>query len=240
VLESDQVANHTQDDGFHEIQLNGKQLVFVFMAAALLSVVIFLLGVLVGRDVQRGRVVLAETDEQTSPAAADPGLDPARPVVPPTVPPGADPTRADPPPPAGEGSAASTSTDAPDAARPAAVSSRGRDADAPPATAAATPAAAAKASPPARPADSAPPKPTATTGDGPQSGWVVQVASVDKRADADSIARRLTDKGYAAFVVESGPNRFRVRVGSFTSRSDADATAAKLRRDERIEPWVTR
>ena len=40
---------HTQDDGFHEIQLNGKQLVFLFMAATVVSVVIFLCGVLVGR-----------------------------------------------------------------------------------------------------------------------------------------------------------------------------------------------
>ena len=37
------------DDGFHEIQLNGKQLVFLFMAATVVSVVIFLFGVLVGR-----------------------------------------------------------------------------------------------------------------------------------------------------------------------------------------------
>ena len=38
---------HT-DEGFREIQLNGKQLVFLFMAATVVSVVIFLCGVLVG------------------------------------------------------------------------------------------------------------------------------------------------------------------------------------------------
>ena len=42
------VMVETQDDGFHEIQLNGKQLVFLFMAATVVSVVIFLCGVLVG------------------------------------------------------------------------------------------------------------------------------------------------------------------------------------------------
>ena len=46
---------HTQDDGFHEIQLNGKQLVFLFMAATVVSVVIFLCGVLVGRGVRAER-----------------------------------------------------------------------------------------------------------------------------------------------------------------------------------------
>jgi cell division protein FtsN len=40
------------DDGFHEIQLNGKQLVFLGMATTLVSVVVFLCGVLVGRGVK--------------------------------------------------------------------------------------------------------------------------------------------------------------------------------------------
>ena len=43
------------DEGFHEIQLNGKQLVFLFMAATVISVVIFLCGVMVGRGVQTAR-----------------------------------------------------------------------------------------------------------------------------------------------------------------------------------------
>ena len=42
------------DEGFREIQLNGKQLVFLFMAATVVSVVIFLCGVLVGRGVRGG------------------------------------------------------------------------------------------------------------------------------------------------------------------------------------------
>jgi hypothetical protein len=42
------------DDGFHEIQLNGKQLVFLFMAATVVAVVIFLCGVMVGRGVLAG------------------------------------------------------------------------------------------------------------------------------------------------------------------------------------------
>jgi len=46
------VAQQIQDEGFHEIQLNGKQLVFLFMAATVVSVVIFLCGVLVGRGVK--------------------------------------------------------------------------------------------------------------------------------------------------------------------------------------------
>ncbi|HEV3483853.1 MAG TPA: hypothetical protein VG106_00485, partial [Vicinamibacterales bacterium] len=40
------------DDAFHEIQLSGKQLVFLFMATTVVSVFIFLCGVLVGRGVR--------------------------------------------------------------------------------------------------------------------------------------------------------------------------------------------
>ena len=55
VLKSPALAHHVQDDAFHEIQLNGKQLVFLFMAATVVSVVIFLCGVLVGRGVRAER-----------------------------------------------------------------------------------------------------------------------------------------------------------------------------------------
>src|SRR5262245_14193515 len=41
------------DHEVHEIQLNGKQLVFMFMAATVVSVVIFLCGVMVGRGVRQ-------------------------------------------------------------------------------------------------------------------------------------------------------------------------------------------
>ena len=50
VIKSRDLAQHAQDDAFHEIQLNGKQLVFLFMVATVVSVVIFLCGVFVGRD----------------------------------------------------------------------------------------------------------------------------------------------------------------------------------------------
>ena len=53
------------DEGFHEIQLNGKQLVFLFMAATVVSVVIFLCGVMVGRGVRAERGPEAVADAAT-------------------------------------------------------------------------------------------------------------------------------------------------------------------------------
>src|SRR5262245_45718713 len=74
------------DEGLHEIQLNGKQLVFLFMTATVVAVVIFLCGVMVGRGVpaQRGVPVLAAdgsdpttSDEARSASAIDAAATPA-------------------------------------------------------------------------------------------------------------------------------------------------------------------
>src|SRR4029453_16965866 len=63
------------DEGFHEIQLSGKQLVFLFMATTVVAVVIFLCGVQVGRGVRTEHV--ADTSDAnaavtTSPVTAPP------------------------------------------------------------------------------------------------------------------------------------------------------------------------
>src|SRR4249920_2926997 len=63
------MASTTTDDGFHEIQLNGKQLVFLFMAVTVVSVVIFLCGVLVGRGVRTER---ASTEPASETAVTEP------------------------------------------------------------------------------------------------------------------------------------------------------------------------
>src|SRR5207244_13414003 len=88
------LARQIQDESFHEIQLNGKQLVFLFMAATVISVVIFLLGVLVGRG--------ARAELTATVASADvpsPELTAAPPAATPTpAPAGSDPTAAAPPP----------------------------------------------------------------------------------------------------------------------------------------------
>src|SRR5258705_11286949 len=60
------------DEGQREIQLNGKQLVFLFMASTVVAVVIFLCGVMVGRGVRAQRaseLTEASTDAGTDPTA---------------------------------------------------------------------------------------------------------------------------------------------------------------------------
>jgi hypothetical protein len=82
------LASLTPDDGFHEIQLNGKQLVFLFMAATVVSVVIFLCGVLVGRGVQSERKAALN---DAAPASIEPTPQPA---IAEKAPAGSDPTAA--------------------------------------------------------------------------------------------------------------------------------------------------
>jgi cell division septation protein DedD len=66
---------------------------------------------------------------------------------------------------------------------------------------------------------------------------------VNVRSEADAIARRLSSKGYAAYVLSpatGAPSVYRVRVGKFPTRREAETIAAKLQTEEQFKPWVTR
>ena len=90
------MAQQIQDEGFHEIQLNGKQLVFLFMAATVVSVVIFLCGVLVGRGVRSQMGGVADTSTAGTVAETMPTPQAEAPAPAPAQ--GSDPTKASPPP----------------------------------------------------------------------------------------------------------------------------------------------
>jgi DedD protein len=223
VLKSDRLASQTQDDGFHEIQLNGKQLVFLFMAATVISVVIFLLGVLVGRG---ARAELGST--VASADAPSPELTAAAPATTPTpAPAGSDPTAAAPPPAVDDLSyfkRLEKQTPAPEQLKPA----------------------------PAKPAQGVPERPAApvtsaaAAADVPSDPagrpWAVQVAALNVRAEAEAVAKRLASKGYAAYVVPpaDGATVYRVRVGKFSTRDQAEPVKAKLEKEELFKPWITR
>jgi septal ring-binding cell division protein DamX len=230
-----------QDEGFHEIQLNGKQLVFLFMAATVVSVVIFLCGVLVGRGVRAERGLVADAASAASSAETAPPA-PAATAAPAPTPAGSDPTKAAPPPPADDltyfnrlekpSPASEKLKAAPEKAVPPVVKS------APPAPA-----------PAPAPAQKTVPAPaemhaeSQATAEPSGSGFAVQIAALNVRSEADAIAKRLSSKGYAAYVLSpaSGtPTVFRVRVGKFPTRREAETVASKLQKEEQFKPWVTR
>jgi cell division septation protein DedD len=219
------LASDIQDDGFREIQLNGKQLVFVFMAVTALSAAIFLCGVFVGRGVraERGEVAAdasaLNAAQETTPRQVAPAVTPA---------PGSDPTVAQ----------------APPAVDDLSYFNRLQKTSPPAESLKPAPAAVPPPSPkaPARaptPAPAAAPASATTQG----QGWAVQVAALNARPEADAVAKRLSAKGYAAFVLPPAtgtPMVFRVRVGKFGTKREAETVAAKLQKEEQFKPWITR
>jgi cell division septation protein DedD len=223
---------HTHDDGFHEIQLNGKQLVFLVMAAMVVSTVIFLLGVLVGRGVRAER----NAADSAAAMASEPLQAAPAPAVAPGTAPAADPTKAEPPLTYFELEKKNAQSEPLKAEKPA-------DKPALEKPAAEKPAPQRSAAPRADK-----PEPTATAGDARNaepggSGYAVQIAALNVRSEADAIAKRLTSKGYSAYVLappSGSPSVFRVRVGKFPTRREAENVAAKLQKEEQFKPWVTR
>src|SRR5215218_10216368 len=65
------------DEGLHEVQLNGKQLVFLFMVGTVIAVVFFLYGVLVGRGLRP-----APPGTDVAAVAPDSVIDPTQSVQP--------------------------------------------------------------------------------------------------------------------------------------------------------------
>ena len=244
------------DEGFHEFQLNGKQLVFLFMAGTVVAVAIFLSGVLVGRNVRSSKP--AESVAAVSPATAvDPTAGAQRAPVAASAPSdGSSPASQetltypdrleDPTPPPETLKETSAPRPSPSTARetvkPAPQQAPSRE------TRATTPSpAAARAQtppPPVHETAAAPePKRAESVASEPAgNGFVVQVAAVRQRREAEVIAKRLASKGYPSFVTTAAgaAHVFRVRVGKYPDRQKAEAVKARLEKEEQFKPWITR
>jgi cell division septation protein DedD len=74
-------------------------------------------------------------------------------------------------------------------------------------------------------------------------GFALQVTALREKDEADTIAKRLSSKGYSAYVMapaKGAPSMYRVRVGKFKTRREAEAMATKLKNEEQFTPWITR
>jgi cell division septation protein DedD len=236
----------THDETFRELQLSGKQLVFLFMAVTVVSVVIFLCGVLVGRGVRAERGGAGATEATAAPAITEPPL---------SAPASASPNASNPLVTAGE---KLTYAERLGASEPTAEQLRTSPAPPPPPPVAETvapqvrnpPGAAAAArnsasSPAVAAKDGKPAAPVAASAfnEPAGAGFAIQVAALRERSEADAIVTRLASKGYSAYVVppaKGAPSVFRVRVGKFKERREADAAAARLQKEEQFKPWVVR
>ena len=220
------------DENFHEIQLSGKQLVFLFMATVVLAVIVFLLGVSVGRGVRATAPETASADLGGAPTAGAPpatspkpgdldyheklvgrgAADPARPASnpPPTNPPATNPPATNP--------------------APAPPVSAGRQSGAP--------AAAGQAAAPAQAPAPPPPAAAPTAND----VWKVQVGAFNSKNNAEALVSKLKSKGYAAFLFNASPPSlpYHVRVGPFAQRADAVKAMTDLQKAGQKDAKVIR
>jgi DedD protein len=191
-----------------EIQLTSKQLVFVFMSTVLVAVVVFLLGVWVGRGIDTGSMAATEDvvsggvpkSEPPNPSTA-PAPGPGKPLTYPEALAG------------GGGNAPATPSSQSQAPPP----------EPPPAS-----------SPPAEPPQpekrAEKPQPTVQKPAAPDAeSWVVQVGAYSAKSGAEKTAAEFKAKGYSV-TVTPGPT-FKVWIGSYPRKSDADQIASRLRKE---------
>jgi hypothetical protein len=201
------------DQGFHEIQLSWKQLVFLFMSAVVVAVVIFLFGVATGRAVR------SSADE--APISADAAT--TETVVP------DDATKVDPGKTADpelsyhEMLLGAGTTPPPDPSTETTPPPATPVVETPPAT---PPAAAPAAEPPAQTA-----------------GWFLQTGAYSTREVADGQVGKLKALKLPAFVLApdaAAPSKlFKVRVGPYADRAEASQVMSRLTR-QGYKPSITR
>ena len=226
-------TNELADEGFHEIQLNGKQLVFLFIFSASVLVATFLMGVKVGRGVPLDRGI--EGGDAFASATPPEAATPSQPAA------AGGPPAAEPPAPAPEpddelsyakrlqGDQSAAPAEKLKSASPAPPVPAPKPVEPPPATVAA-PGTTSRPAPPAAAADT-----------GRPGAFIVQLTALKVRSEAVTIVRGLVAKGYPAFVQDPAPGSpplYRVQVGGFPDRDAASQAARRLEKEEQFKPYV--
>lgn len=201
-----ELTHDTAEDGFHELELSGKQLIFLFMMATVVLVAVFLCGVLVGRNARSPRDGEPLESVATAPST-------------PSTTANATPTTAAEPP-----------TPAPDLDYHDRLQGKAprEELKKQPETPAPAPPAPKPAAPTENTAVNVP-----TTGK--PGAWFVQVIALQNRTEAANVVRSLIAKGYPAYLelpAAGTPAIYRVRVGRYNDRRDADQTARRLKEDK--------
>ncbi len=224
----------THDDSFREIQLSGKQLVFLFMAVVVILVGTFLMGLLVGRGVLAARGArrapwTADEAEAEPPAAAivrEPGIVDL----------------------AGDRGEKLSYAERLGSAEPAKEQLKAE----------ATPAPARgcrrrrsrrlrlrrrrrrRARPTPRRHRRAATAPAEPAGDRASRSRSPRFVSVKKRTRSSSGSPARVIPAYVVTPAKGAPPVFRVRVGKFKERREADTVAARLQKEEQFKPWIVR
>ncbi|OGD20120.1 MAG: hypothetical protein A2W03_00820 [Candidatus Aminicenantes bacterium RBG_16_63_16] len=207
---------------FRELQVSSTQLAIIFFGILIIGVVIFLLGVSVGKkhaqaslktssalaqkapDQIKDRLIIPQTRTEAAPTA-----EVAKPA--PAVIEKQPPAKAEektPPKVEAAPRAAGSSKPAPDKAAPAAPK-------------------------PEAPDETAKAGPKVETPAAPRKGlYYVQVGALAERAEAAAVSQRFKAQGFSVVVLDPQPSDrkpiFRVRVGGFATKEEADSVLVKL------------
>jgi cell division septation protein DedD len=249
---------HDREPSYYEVALTHRQVTgaFVILLACLFTA--FLAGVWIGRDAQPR----AQTRVAESAPPPEPGQGRLEQLTFFGDPPAAGRERSDGTRPAGAPPTARPESAAPPAPTPAEseaeklrrtleaeMEANRLESEAPPGELAApgarlrrddAPEPAASAPPPA-PALAEPSRPRATATPTADPFWI-QVYSSTNGERAQEIVSQLRRGGFQARLLEAprdGVPHFRVRVGPYPSRERAAAAAVRLRREQRLDTWVT-
>lgn len=99
----------------------------------------------------------------------------------------------------------------------------------------------AKATPPS-PAKATPPPPPPPAAAEPVDGFIIQVLSTGDAPKARRILSELKSAGYPVYLSPrevSGQTMYRVRVGPFDAREEADKRAVEVNERFKLDTWVT-
>lgn len=236
-----------EEKSYYEIQLDNKQLILVFLAGVTVCVLVFVLGVMVGKgkkeaemaSVSRNETPVKPQQELSQPQEVQPASEDATPKDK-----GARKNKKD--------KAVAQEAQAPAAAPPAKGEGNvyddldKTDTEAPLTPKPVTPAkqtpsdtlkdVASKTQEPA-----AEPAPADTSAKG-GTRYTVQVMATGSKEKADQQLNYLKSKGYTAFMSEettgSGASVFKVRVGKFSDSDSAKKIATRLKQDLKLDTWV--
>jgi len=194
--------------------LSARQLILFFFAGVAVCGVFFALGFLVGYN-ERAPTVAADTERVTQPSDIPPIVNPPRESAKP----------------AAKAATTGSSAKAEEPLSEEVISS-------PPARGQAAPARGARAATPNTESSGA----AAEGRAGRQGGLAVQVVASSSRQDAAALVGGLKGRGYSAFLLtpaeaRSGDKLFRVEVGPFGSRAEAEKARRKLA-DEGFKPFL--
>jgi cell division protein FtsN len=206
---------------FRELQVSSTQLAIIFFGILIIGVVIFLLGVSVGKkhaqaSLKAGSALAQKAPEQVKDRLIIPE---AKTETPKTVeaPKPAPVEKEAQPPLKAEEARAKMEPSSPAKENPKASPDK-------PLTAAPKPEA---------PAQKAKPGPKVETAAPPKKGlYYVQVGALADRTEAAAVSQKYKSQGYAALVLDPQPTDgkpvFRVRIGGFATKEEADSVRAKL------------